>query len=92
MLGELLGLIALDAGRKALNNIGEKNRKKNLEMNKTVNANYYQAPAVTYQCMYCGKSVRVTNPRFLPKGGTGCRAQGMKNLNSHFDHVWRQLY
>ena len=33
-------------------------------------------PKSMYQCRYCGMRYQTNDTRFLPHGGTGCRARG----------------
>lgn len=49
------------------------------------------APAMLYQCRYCGQRKSVTNPMFLPNGGTGCRARGKDSRGHALNHVWERL-
>ena len=45
-----------------------------------------------YQCRYCGKREKVSNPSHLSHGGTGCKARaGRDNFNGRLDHVWERL-
>ena len=48
-------------------------------------------PKTLYQCRYCGRREYVDDPRFLPHGGTGCRARGQDRFGRYNDHVWEKL-
>ena len=49
------------------------------------------SPKSLYQCRYCGMQYRTDDPRFLPHGGTGCRARGTGSNYRPLDHVWEKL-
>ena len=49
------------------------------------------AQVMLYQCRYCGRRERVTNPMFLPNGGTGCRVRGKDSRGHALNHVWERL-
>ena len=48
-------------------------------------------PKSMYQCRYCGMRYQTNDTRFLPHGGTGCRARGMGNNYKPLDHVWEKI-
>lgn len=54
-------------------------------------SNTNSAPKHLYQCRYCGMRYETSNPRMLPRGGTGCRARGMGSNYRPLDHVWEQI-
>lgn len=50
-----------------------------------------RAAVMMYQCRYCGRRERVTNPMFLPTGGSGCRARGKDTRGHALNHVWERV-